>query len=162
MNIDQYIEIRRNVTLGQVSFGYQTVRLFPVEELEEAQVGYCIDPSGAILTGENEGDWKHSWLVIGYEELCGDPFFADLNEKELPVFTAAHGEGMWNPVMVASSFGGFIESLNEIRRISHGRDNPVALEKNPLPEVERERVLNKIAELNGNAWLEFWESLFEV
>ncbi len=105
---------------------------------------------------------KYSWLVIGYEELCGDPFFVDLNEKELPVFTAAHGEGAWNPLLIASSFIGFIECLNEIRRISNGRDNPVSLEKNPLPEVEQNQVLSKISELNGNASLEFWESWFEV
>lgn len=162
MDIEQYIEIRREIPLEKVSFGYQTMILFPVEELEEAQVGYSVDPSGVTLTGEDEGDWKNSWLVIGYEELCGDPFFVDLNVQGLTVFTAAHGEGMWNPVFVASSFNGFIESLNEIRRISHGRGYPVALEQNPLPKVERKRILNKIAELNGNGSLEFWESWFEV
>jgi hypothetical protein len=63
VNIEQYIEIRRAIPLEQISFGYQTLILFPSEELEEAQVGYSIDPSGAKLTGDNEGDWKTVGLL---------------------------------------------------------------------------------------------------
>ncbi len=162
MNIEQYIEIRRAIPLEKVSFGYQTVTLFPADELEEAQVGYSLGESGEDFTGENAGDWKRSWLVIAYEDSLGEPFFVDLSAQELPVYTAAHGEGVWNPMMVASSFTGFIEALKEVERVSKGRSNPVELERNPLSDIERERVLSKIAELNGNASLEFWESWFEV
>ena len=114
-----------------------------------------------ILPGD-VGDWKRSWLVIGYEDSLGDPLFVDLSAPELPVFTAAHGEGEWNPVLVASSFSGFIEALKEVERVSKGRSNPVEAERNPLLDGERQRVLSRIAELNGNAPLEFWESWFEV
>ena len=162
MNTEQYIEIRRSVPFDEVSFGYQTVKLFPAEELEEAQLGYSVGDSGEDFTGEDAGDWKRGWLVIAYEDLLGGPIFVDLGKPELPVFTAAHGEGEWNPVPIASSLGGFIEALKEVERVAKGRSNPVEAERNPLPASERERVLSRIAELNGGASLEFWESWFEV
>ncbi len=162
MDIERYIEIRRGISLEEVSFGYQTVRLFPIEELEEAQLAYSVGDADEDFTGEGAGDWKRSWLVIAYEDLLGDPIFVDLSGPELPVYTAAHGEGEWNPVLVASSFNGFIEALKEVERVSKGRSNPVEAERNPLPDSERQHVLSRIAELNGNAPLEFWESWFEV
>jgi hypothetical protein len=64
--------------------------------------------------------------------------------------------------MIAGSFEGFGKALEEIERISDGRQNPVQLQRNPLPVGERERVLRRIAELNPNAALEFWESWFSV
>jgi hypothetical protein len=162
MDAQLYIGIRNAIPLEKVSLGYRTVLLFPVADLEGAQLGYTVGDAGETLAGENEGDWKSSWLVIGHEDLIGDPIFVDLNTQELPVFTAAHGEGAWKPELIASSFEGFIKALEEIERVSDMRRNPVQLERNQLSDVERERVLRRIAELNGNASLEFWQSWFEV
>ncbi len=64
--------------------------------------------------------------------------------------------------MIAGSFEGFLKALEEIERISNGRQNPVQLQSNPLLDGERSRVLRRIAELNPNASLEFWESWFAV
>lgn len=162
MNLEPYIEIRRAIPLEEVSFAYHTVRLFPAEELKESQLGYRVGDSGEDLTGEDVGDWKRSWLVIAYEDLLGEPLFIDLGADGWPVYTAAHGTGAWNPILVASSFRAFIESLEEVQRVSKGRSNPVEAGRNPLPDSERQRVLSKIAELNGQAVLEFWESWFQV
>jgi hypothetical protein len=162
MNAHDYIEIRSRLPIAKVTLGYTTVTIFSELELEEAQVGYSVSDSGERFTGVKKGDWKESWLVIGTEDLCGDPIFVDLNMPDLPVFTAAHGQGEWIPVMIAGSFEGFGKALGEIERISDGRQNPVQLQRNPLPVGERERVLSRIAELNPNAELEFWESWFSV
>jgi hypothetical protein len=162
MDSQQYIEIRNRHRVEKVSLGYRTVTLFPSSELEGAQLGYSIGDSGERYSGENEGDWKDGWFVIGYEDLCGDPIFVDLNAQDLPVFTAAHGEGDWKPVEIVSSFEGFVKALSEIEHVSDGRHNPVQLEHNPLSDAERKRVLDRIAELNRSASLEFWESWFDV
>ena len=162
MNAHDYIEIRNRLPIGQVSLGYTTVAIFSESELEEAQIGCSLSDSGQTLTGEETGDWKKSWLVIGSEDLCGDPIFVDLNMPELPVFTAAHGEGDWIPVTIASSFEGFVKALEEIQSISVGRQNPIQLQQNPLLDGERGRVLRRIAEFNPNASLEFWERWFSV
>ncbi|MGQ7887485.1 hypothetical protein [Paenibacillus sp. WC2504] len=62
----------------EVSVGYRTVTLFSSDELEKAQIGYCIDTNGQSLTGNGDGDWLQSWLVIGYEDETGDPIFIDI------------------------------------------------------------------------------------
>lgn len=154
----QYLKIRNAIELDEISYGYRTFALFSESEIDEEQKGYSTD----ALTGEILSDWKDNWLVIGREDLVGDPLFVDLQAEELPVYTAAHGEGNWNPILVSNSFSGFIESLLEVQKVSNGRINPVELENNPLPEVIREQVLNKISKLSGGAPLEFWESWFEV
>jgi hypothetical protein len=162
MDIKQYIEIRRKVSTNDVSLGYQTVRLFPVDELDEAQQGYSITESGETLIGTDEDAWKSNWLVIASDELVGDPIFVDLDENDLPVYTAEHGEGIWNPVIVSSSFNGFIQALEEIDRIAQGRRNPVEFERNPVSDTDRKQSLNRIAEACGDTSIEFWESWFDV
>lgn len=155
-------EIRRTVSLETVSFGYRTVTLFRTGELREAQIGYSISESGEDLTGTDEGDWRGSWLIVASEDELGNPIFIDLKAQGLPVLTAAHGKGEWNPELIASSFQGFIAALEEVERVSQSRRNPVELEQNPLPAADLDRVLKRIAEANGNVSLEFWESWLEL
>jgi hypothetical protein len=158
MNVEQYLEMRRGTPLREVSFGFVTVTLLNADELDEAQVGYGVGPHGESLAGGGAGDWESSWLVIAREDLVGDPVFVDLNSEGLPVFTAMHGAGAWEPEQIASSFQGFIRALGEVERVSHGRGNPVELERNPLPDSERELVLRRIAEASETAPAEFWSS----
>ncbi len=82
MNAHHYIAIRNRLPIARVSLGYTTVVIFSESELEEAQVGYSESDSGETFRGEKKGDWKKSWLVIGFEDLCGDPIFVDLNVPE--------------------------------------------------------------------------------
>jgi hypothetical protein len=161
MDIDQFIEIRRRIPIKQISLGYITVILYSVEELNEAQIGYSVNPLGEDLTGDKDGDWKSSWLVIGYEDSLGDPFFIDLSIEELPIFTAVHGEGRWNRTLIASSFSGFSEALTIVMDISKGRSNPVVFARNPLSELERCSILNRIMKLTGGS-RSFWESWLDI
>src|SRR5690349_20244544 len=122
---------------GQVSVGYRAVHVFSPAELDGGQVGYARDPKGRDLTGGREGDWRKSWIVCGYEDMCGDPVFVDLAELEWPVFTAAHGGGAWEPILIAKSFRSFCEALAEVGRLSKGWSSPAELEEHPLTEKER-------------------------
>ena len=83
--------------------GDGVVRLARPDELGELQVGYGIGPGGEDLTGHDRGDWRASWIVIGVDEDLGDPYFVDLADAELPVFTAIHGAGAWEPQPIARS-----------------------------------------------------------
>jgi hypothetical protein len=158
VNVEQYLEIRRGTPIREVSFGYSTVELFDADELEAAQIGYGVGPLGESLVGDAPGDWKRGWLVVAHEGLLGDPIFVDLESDELPVFTAMHGAGVWEPERIASSFRGFVKALGEVERVSRGRSNPAELERNPLPDSERESALRRIAEASGTAPAEFWSS----
>ena len=74
---------------------------------------------------------------MGYETGCGDPLFVDTGVSELPVFTAMHGEGAWEPVQVAISVEAFAKCIEEFSRISVGRNNRVEREANPVSDGER-------------------------
>ena len=147
--------------MPEVSFGYSTIRVYRPQELEAGQVGYSISEDGKSLIGDEDGDWRKSWIVIGYEECCGDPIFIDKAMDEYPVYTAVHGEDQWEPVCIAVSLAGFGQALSAIANLGKGRENPTALEENPLPESEKDKALASIRRSNPTAELEFWELLLE-
>ena len=84
------------------------------------------------------GDWRESWLVIGYEDECGDPIFIDAAGPEFAVYTAAHGTGDWVPDPVATSFANFVRALTLVKNLSVGRETPVERETIPISTNERE------------------------
>jgi hypothetical protein len=144
-------QIRAAVPFDRVSLGYTTVHLHPFAELSAAQQGYGIVPEG------DETDWDPAWVVIGYEDCTGDPIFIDTDDEDFPVYTAAHGMGEWSAHLIAFSFRHLIDILEQVRRIARGRETPVALERNPIPEAEREEVLSFIRRNNPDISMTFWE-----
>jgi hypothetical protein len=83
--------------------------LFSKDEFEKEQLGYREDEEGNSFVGNNEGDWKESWFVIGYDEDLGDPIFVDISNKNYPVLTAEHGMGEWEPSLLYDSLEEFIK-----------------------------------------------------
>lgn len=76
MNKDRYIQIRDAIQIDEISYGYRTFTLFSHGELDEEQKGY----RAHAVTSEMIKEWNDNWLVIGREELIGDPLFVDLQE----------------------------------------------------------------------------------
>jgi hypothetical protein len=143
----------------EVSFGHETIRVFRGPELGPLQVGYSIGPTGESLAGDRDGNWLEKWLVIGYEELCGDPIFIDALAEGFPVYTAMQGEGRWDSKRIAVSLETFGQALSAIGRIAKGRENPVALEGKPITRSEKEETIDVIRRENPGIDLEFWEVL---
>ncbi|MBD8590027.1 hypothetical protein IFT92_19745 [Peribacillus simplex] len=81
------------------------------DEFEDGQLGYREDEEGNSFVGNNEGDWKESWFVIGYDEDLGDPIFVDINNKNYPILTAEHGMGEWEPSVLYDSLEDFIKVI---------------------------------------------------
>ncbi|KXY43645.1 hypothetical protein OB969_15320 [Bacillus cereus] len=81
-----------------------TIELFNSEEIEEGQLGYSVDGEGQSLIGNEEGDWKEGWIVIGLDSYLGDPIFVDSN-------TAMHGEGDWELECIAKRIEDIIEKV---------------------------------------------------
>ena len=151
-----YEAARRGVELSEVTYGWMSVRLLHPAELDDAQVGYSVGGDGEDFSGTAEGSWRPGWLVIAEEDLAGDPIFVDLDAPGFPVYTAAHGEGEWEPVALASSFDEFVAVLQLVDGASEGRSSPVALEQNPLPEETVREILRRIAEASPGADLDYW------
>lgn len=156
----RYAALRATLPNSEVSFGCGGLHLFDVSELESSQVGYSVASDGTSLCGDPDGAWKASWMVIGYETACGDPLFVETADPALPVLTAIHGVGSWDPVAVSISLSAFWKSLEEFAGISAGRGNPVELSASPLSEDERGVFLSRISALNnGRIEMEFWNVL---
>ena len=64
--------------------------------------------------------------------------------------------------MIAPFFNNFVKALEEIKRISKGRENPAKLEHNPLSDKEKDSAHNQIAQINNDSLSNFWESWLEI
>ena len=138
-----------------VSLGYRELAFVSHQELDGGQIGYRIDADGNSLMSGSDGDWQENWWVIATDEL-GDPIFVDLNSDNLPVFTAAHGEGSWEELLIANSLSGFTEILSTLYKTSIGRTDPVKFEKKPLMEVEKRELLEIIQMHTPDNQAEYW------
>lgn len=148
----------KDISFQSVSFGYMAVCFYNPEQLAEAQIGYAIDPDGNSLISDEKGSWQESWLVIGHEDLCGDPIFIETAENVCPVYTSMHGAGVWEGRLIANSLQSFIDALKVILELAKGRETPVDLEAHPLPIDERNEALAEIHKLNPGASMSFWEN----
>src|SRR5215204_1529845 len=109
-----YKELLSTLAIPTVSLGYFAIHIYDVDELEEAQIGYSVDPSGSSLIDENSGSWQRNWVVIGYEDGSGDPIFTDSEADGFPVYTAMHGTGAWEPSLIATGLRNFATAMREI------------------------------------------------
>ena len=151
----RYVDVLAALPSHEVSFGAGGLKLFEPDELPAAQVGYSIDPEGRPLLG-----WKHGWLVIGIDTGMGDPLILDTADSGLPVYSSWHGEGVWEPHLVATSMESFAACFLELAAISQGRSNPVEVNKNPLSDSEKATYLARTADANGSKIeIEFWHAL---
>lgn len=153
---ERYRQLRAAAPVDNVSMGYASIHLTLVAELETAQQGYSVIPE------DDETDWQDDWVVIGYEGLCGDPIFIDTSNEDFPVYTAAHGMGQWSPQLIASSFSHFIQILERLQALAHGRANPVEMERHPITDEESEALAKFISGGSPNADLAFWQGICET
>jgi len=148
-----------NSIKAEVSFGNTTIHVYHPSKLSSGQIGYSISPAGEFLVGDKDGDWRKTWLVIGYDETCGDPIFIDTSEEGYPVYTAIVGKGRWDPQRIAVSLVGFAHGLSAIAAVAQSREHPVALEQNPLTQSEKDNALATIYQHNPNMDVSFWENI---
>ena len=104
-------EVAIDLEDGEGNIISTSFHLFSKDEFEEGQLGYREDEEGNSFVGNNEGDWKENWFVIGYDEDLGDPIFVDISNKNYPVLTAEHGMGEWEPSILYVSLEGFIKDI---------------------------------------------------
>lgn len=153
-----YQTLRKRFPLTTVEIGYWGVEIAPLGKVAEAQISYAVVPDG----GEGDtSNWEKSWLVIGRETLCGDPVFIDTSQPELPVFIAAHGMGIWKPVLIAPSIKAFFEILLRLAALAKVRENPVAHEENPIPKQVVQQFRKLLSSYLGRRAPSFWDDVFK-
>ena len=95
--------------------------------------------------------------MIGHERACGDPIFAS-EETPHPVFSAMHGEGSWEPKLVAPSIEAFAECLKAFQGFAAGRSSPFEIGANPPTPEQQAQFLTVIRTLSNDNQdgLGFW------
>jgi hypothetical protein len=139
--LNSYITRCRRASVHEASFGYRSVEIVDPDGLPAAQEGY------------NDPGWQPTWLVIATDDLLADPIFIDLTEEHLPVYTAVHGIGRWEPVQIADSFEGFVGGLEAVASIAR---------RDLLPDAERSRVLSRVRDLDPRSDAQFWEEWLTI
>ncbi len=146
----------------EIQVGYNGIRLFEADEIAAEQVGYAFTAQGTWLCTGKAGDWDASWLVIGHDTCINDPIMIDTAAPGLPVLTAAHGEGSWNAEPIAASCRAFLDCLPAFAALGQGRENPVKMEANPLPQGEVERFVQQSSErCAADGAQDFWNERLE-
>jgi hypothetical protein len=156
----QYAPWLSALGFGEIRFAVGGIQLLKPEELEEEQIGYSRSEKGKSLCTGKAGSWQPEWLVIGSDTGLGDPIFIDTSRPGLPVLTAMHGGDLWEPRTIARSLEHFAVALRAFQEISVGRENPAALERNPLSTKELEHAVQRIAGARTDEIdMDFWEAM---
>jgi len=118
-DIDSIKKIINSLTFRRVAYFFEDdmlpIYLFKSEEFMEEQLGYRFDSEGNSLISNVPGEWHEEWFVIGYHEEFDDPIFVSLHDKNLPVYIAEHGLGIWEPICISLSLDDFIKKCKIIK-----------------------------------------------
>jgi len=145
----------------EIEIGYRGIILYSLEDSAREQIGYSIGKNGEPLVGFDHGDWLEGWYVVGRDSCLGDPIFIDLNDPEIPVFTASHGMGFWEPEAIAPSYTSFLSALAVLEGISTGRSGPAMLDANPIPTEDAETYLKAISLIIDQEENYFWSCFIQ-
>lgn len=150
-----FIKLEHEIMKDFVDF-----EIFSFDELDEYQIGYSIDLNGNSLVTDEADTWDDSWVVIGYETLCGDPIIIELNEAGYPVSRLMHGMGSWNNgTFLADSIKSFLSILKDIRCFL--TEKQMLQGKKMIQHKELKVLVNSMIEKNKTVDFEIWESLLQ-
>ena len=147
MSLETYLHHLNSDNVVTVSLNGRDLTLFSKSQIEDAQLGYSVDSDGKDLTGPGRGPWKNYWLVVGRDELVGDPVFLDTRKRSNGVLTAMHGQGAWAPISIASSIETFFKGLEFIKSLSPSQ---------VLQTKAKRKLISRIASTTNADGLEFW------
>lgn len=134
-----------------ITIEYSSIEFFKLDNLKDGQIGYRFNHIGKSLIGTEKGDWKNSWIAIGYDGI-GDPIFIDFEKPNLPVFTSIHDEGEWNEIYISISLNNFRIILNDLRKLK---------EKRSISKTDKKLFLEKTTIENKYMDVDYWKMFFE-
>ncbi|WP_051333326.1 hypothetical protein [Aliagarivorans marinus] len=152
-----YSDLLKENGHNEVYFGCLGFTISNGEDIEDLQVGYSLKPDGKKIGILKRGGWRKKWLVIGNDAEVGDPFFIDTASKDLEVYTAMHGMGLWIPERVAKSLESFLAALEYLYSLGeqeHARISPDSKTITDLSELRR--IGKRLVDITGEQ--EYWES----
>jgi hypothetical protein len=104
----------------------ERIQLLQANELEQAQIGFCLGPDGTPIQAPSHAGWRPGWVIVATSSLLGDPYFLDTSkpdaEGDCPVYTAMSGTEVWQPRLCASTFALFLKILAIGMEVAGGFD----------------------------------------
>jgi len=161
MTSNNLTSILNEYNVKDIFFGSQGFHIYNISDLDSAQLGYSKHPDGDDLTSTKKGDWKKEWVVFGNDTELGDPYFVDISDKKLPVYTAMHGVGTWEPEDVCNSLKNFLKSLQYLQSASPESyaliepDEKTVIDNKTLKEIK-----SNLINISGDK--EFWNNFFTI
>ncbi len=143
--LERFLAARADVVLRSADLGESRFALYEVEELAEAQLGYAVGADDEDLTGDEPGQWRPLWLVVGEEELGQVALLVDLGDPRLPVLIAEEDDADWAPVEIAETYAGFVALLAD-------------LQESRAQGADRDALLAVVGARTPTGALRFWES----
>ncbi len=117
MTDKELISKLNTLTNKEVFFGPQGFNnVTTIDELNQAQMGFGgseLEQSSTNenLYGEEAGCWQSSWQVFARDTELGDPYFVDIRENLLPVYTGFLADNGWEVEQVAESLEAYIACI---------------------------------------------------
>ncbi len=100
------------------------------------------------------------WVIIGKDLEIGDPYFVNLTDEQLSVYTAIPTENPWQPELVSTSLLGFLECVTLLAKQSKQSEAKVLPDNATL--IDEETLLklkDGLVELSCHA--DYWDRFFE-
>jgi len=109
MTVDKLIRSLNSLDSSEVFFGPQGFKHMTTEdELQKAQLGFGMNELGQAISNTDHGCWQASWLVFARDTELGDPYFVDIQQVELPVYTGFLADEGWELAQVATTLSGYV------------------------------------------------------
>lgn len=147
---------------SEAFLGPQGIKLFTDEKIfNQAQVGYSIDKNGANIAANSEGTWQSTWLVIAKDTELADPYYVDLNDKQLAVYTAifCQDTNQWQSTLVASTLSGFLECISLLYQFTEQTEPQFIPNSNSIFDLEKLEACGiQLATISEHT--DFWKSFF--
>jgi hypothetical protein len=131
------------------------------KSFEQAQVGLSIDKNGANIAANTAGTWQSSWCVIARDTELGDPYYVDLNDEHLTVYTATFCESIsqWQSILVASTLSGFLECVALLYKFTEQSQPQFIPDSTSIFDLEKLETFGiQLATISENT--DFWKSFF--
>ena len=119
----------------------------------------AIDPVAGLLAWSGAGVGLGG--LPGAPDALRRPLFVDLDDPQLPVFTAMHGAGVWAAEQISESLAACTATGQEFSRLSDGRDG-MDREDHSLSRSERKALPKMLRRISPRAKPDFGLRLFDV
>jgi len=164
MAFTRIVKVLEKYPAREIEIGGVGLSLTTNDSFKEQQTGYRFTPGGQALIGDEKGDWKAEWWVIGTDRLVFDPILVDIDTEDLIVYTAEHGQGSWQVELISNSLKGLLESIEVLYQFKQAYINYKTNKQIPVREIltTTQNQVKQNCEVQAGYWKNYFGSLLDI